>query len=198
MRHYFPDCNVPWPAISRDFPQFEAYVTPLALLGLSPVSEAQMFGVVLAFHTYHAMRKGCNMYGHPIDNVARPMRYFIPRSSRMVKAFYAATKRPDYCPPSMATLSASHEGLNNKFCNSYRCQVSSIIASECATQPLAYRMIVLSILITALVLVPVIHEIMKNRGNLVISIFVHLTYSRQRRGSWQIFPFLPLGMVAER
>ena len=99
MRHYFPDCNVLWPAISRVFPLFQAYVTPLALLGLSPISEAQMYGVVLAFHTYHAMRRGCNMFGRPIDGVVRSMRYYIPRSSRLVRAFYATAKRSGHSPP---------------------------------------------------------------------------------------------------
>ena len=119
MRHYFLECNVLWPAMSRVFPPFELYVTPLALLGLSPVSEAQMFDVVLAFHTYHAMRKGCNMYGHPIDNVARSMRYYVPRSSRLVRAFYATLKRSGQPLPSMATLSAPVTGLNNNFCSSF-------------------------------------------------------------------------------
>ena len=65
------------------------------------------------------------MHGRPIDGVVNSMKYFFPRSTRMIRSFYAATKRPDYCPPpTMATLSASHEGLNNKCSKSFSHRVS--------------------------------------------------------------------------
>eukprot|EP00973_Karenia_brevis_P036684 5054613-Karenia_brevis.AAC.1 len=47
MRHYFVDCHPLWRAISDGFPPFRASLCPLELLGVSPVSEAQIYGVAL-------------------------------------------------------------------------------------------------------------------------------------------------------
>ena len=51
------------------FPHFSP-LEHVKFLGLSPVSEAQIHGCVLAFHVYHAMRPHSAMHGREINRVS--------------------------------------------------------------------------------------------------------------------------------
>ena len=74
-------------------------------------------------------------------SVARSMRYFIPRSNRLVKAYYAAIRRSGK-GPSMATLSATRAtcvsypppapqtGLQNNFCSSFSRSLAPRLATS--------------------------------------------------------------------
>ena len=66
------------------FPPLSAYVTLLALFCISRIFEAQLYGVVLAFHACDDTRKGCHMSGRNLGSILISMKHHIPKSSRLV------------------------------------------------------------------------------------------------------------------
>ena len=91
LQHY-SICDTLWHAIATIFKPFKASFDPLELFGLLPACPFQLYGVYIAFHTYHALRhhshasfdltlstakaytRGCKVHDHLIKSFSGKVR----------------------------------------------------------------------------------------------------------------------------
>eukprot|EP00973_Karenia_brevis_P065644 9125141-Karenia_brevis.AAC.1 len=115
LQHYCC-CDKLWHAIHCAFPPFVAAFDPLLLFGLSPPDPYQIYGIFLAYHTYHTLRSNDHNSLQACISTAKAYMRGCKVNTHLIKAFFGKS-RLRYSPsspssPTPASGGSSHTAMH--------------------------------------------------------------------------------------